>query len=90
MGTFFMSVIPQTSPKQQFITILQQQPEESTQDELFRELMFARMIDRGLKDIQAGRVVSNNEVRGWISGKQASVVDEGRIAMGFKAACISS
>ena len=58
-----MSVVPYDSPKQQFITILQQQPEDSSHDELLRELAFARMIDRGLKDIEAGRVLSNEEAR---------------------------
>lgn len=66
-----MAVIPHDSPKQQFITILQQQPEVSTHDELLRELAFARMVDRGLKDVDAERVVENEEVKRRIeSGRQ--------------------
>jgi predicted transcriptional regulator len=51
------------SAKQQMITILQQQPEDSTYDELLRELAFSRMIDRGLDDVAAGRTIENEEVR---------------------------
>jgi len=51
------------SAKQHLITILEQQPEDSSYDELLRELAFARMIDRGLRDVEAGRTVSNDEVR---------------------------
>jgi predicted transcriptional regulator len=55
--------IPTESAKQHLITILQQQPEDSSYDELLRELAFARMIDRGLRDVEAGRTVGNDEVR---------------------------
>lgn len=58
-----MATIPLDSPKQQFIAILQQQPEDSSHDELLRELAFARMVDRGLKDVESGRVVTNEEVK---------------------------
>jgi predicted transcriptional regulator len=54
--------IPTESAKQHLITILQQQPEDSSYDELLRELAFARMIDRGVKDAEAGRTVSNDEI----------------------------
>jgi predicted transcriptional regulator len=59
-----------TTAKQQMITILQQQPEDSTFDELLRELAFSRMIDRGLKDVEAGRTVDNDEVRRQIKSWQ--------------------
>ena len=58
-----MSVVSQDTPKQQLIAVLQQQPDDSSHEELLRELAFARMVDRGLKDIEAGRVVSNEEVK---------------------------
>jgi predicted transcriptional regulator len=54
--------IPTESAKQHLITILQQQPEDSSYDELLRELAFARMIDRGMRDADAGRIVSNDEI----------------------------
>lgn len=53
---------PVESAKQHLITILEQQPEDSSYDELLRELAFARMIDRGLKDVDASRTHSNDEV----------------------------
>jgi len=49
------------SPKHQMIAILQQQPEDSSYDELLRELAFGRMVDRGLSDLEAGRTISNEE-----------------------------
>jgi predicted transcriptional regulator len=55
--------IQSDSAKQHLITILQQQPDDSSYDELLKELSFARMIDRGLKDAEAGRTVSNDDVR---------------------------
>ena len=59
--------IPTESAKQHLITILQQQPEDSSYDELPRELAFARMIDRGVKDAEAGRIISNDEISREIS-----------------------
>jgi predicted transcriptional regulator len=54
--------IQSDSAKQHLITILQQQPDDSSYEELLKELSFARMIDRGLKDVETGRTVSNEEV----------------------------
>jgi hypothetical protein len=50
------------SPKQEMILILQEQPEDSSFDELLRELAFRRMVDRGLRDVEAGRVISDEEM----------------------------
>ena len=36
--------------KEQIVAILDDQPDDSTCEELLRELVFARMIDRGLAD----------------------------------------
>jgi len=49
------------SAKRQMMAILQQQPEDSSYDELLRELAFGRMVDRGLRDLEAGRTLSNEE-----------------------------
>jgi predicted transcriptional regulator len=51
------------SAKQHLITILQQQPDDSSYDELIKELAFVRMVDRGLKDVDAGRTASNDDVQ---------------------------
>jgi predicted transcriptional regulator len=43
------------------IAILQQQPEDSSYEELLRELAFGRVVDRGLRDLESGRTISNEE-----------------------------
>lgn len=57
------------STKEQMIKIIQEQPEDSSYDEILRELAFSRMIERGLDDSDAGRVISNEEmkrrIRSW-------------------------
>jgi len=49
--------------------IIQEQPEDATYEEIMRELAFERMVERGLADFRAGRVVSNEEmarrIRKW-------------------------
>lgn len=62
--------IPASSAKQEMISILQQQPEDSSYDELLRELAFNRMIVRGLSDVEAGRIVENDEARRQIKSWQ--------------------
>jgi predicted transcriptional regulator len=62
--------VPSESAKQHLMTILQQQPEDSSYDELLKELAFARMIDRGLKDVEAGRTANNDDVRREIDSWQ--------------------
>lgn len=42
--------------------IIQEQPEDSSYDEILRELAFARMIERGLKDSKEGRTISNEDM----------------------------
>jgi predicted transcriptional regulator len=58
------------SPKDKMIAILQKLPEDSTYDELLRELAFGRMVDRGLKDLDAGRIINNEEARRQIQSWQ--------------------
>ena len=59
-----------TSVKQTMSDIIAQQPDDSTYDEILRELAFARMIDRGIADSDAGRVISNDDVRQRIESWQ--------------------
>ena len=49
--------------KEQMIKIIQQQPDDSSYDEILRELFFARMIDRGLNDSRYNRKISNEKVQ---------------------------
>lgn len=48
--------------KQRMIQILEQQPDDSSYDELLRELAFERMIERGVADADAERTISHQEV----------------------------
>lgn len=47
------------------------QPEDATYEEIVRELAFERMVERGLNDVRAGRVISDEEmsrrIRTWQS-----------------------
>ncbi len=58
-----------TTAKEKMAEIIQQQPDDSTYDEILRELAFARMIERGLADSRTGRTISNEEmerrIRAW-------------------------
>lgn len=38
-------------------------PDDSSYDEILRELAFDRMIERGLADVETGRTVSHEEVK---------------------------
>jgi len=59
----------QSSPRSIIRTIVENQPEDASYDEIMRELAFDRMVERGLQDVRANRVVSNNEaaqkIRSW-------------------------
>jgi hypothetical protein len=53
--------------KQDLVRLLQQQPEDSSRAELIRELAFGVMVERGLVDSDARRVVPDDEMahRNW-------------------------
>jgi hypothetical protein len=51
------------SAKEEMARIIQEQPDDSSYDEILRELAFARMIERGLADSQARRTISDAEMR---------------------------
>ena len=52
-----------SSVKEEMTRIIQEQPDDSSFDEILRELALARMIDRGLKDSEAGRTISDDEMK---------------------------
>jgi predicted RNA-binding protein YlqC (UPF0109 family) len=54
--------ITMPSAKEQIAKILQDQPDDSSYDEILRELAFARMIEIGLADSDAGRTISHEEM----------------------------
>lgn len=49
--------------KDQIKQILENQPDDSSYDEILRELAFKRMVDKGLDDIAKGKVISNEEIK---------------------------
>ena len=49
--------------KDELRKILDTQPEDSSTEELVRELAFHVMVQRGLADADAGRVISNKEMK---------------------------
>jgi predicted transcriptional regulator len=55
--------------KDELKDLLEQQPEDSSSEELVRELAFHVMIQRGLADSDAGRTISSEEmgrrIRSW-------------------------
>jgi len=42
--------------------VIQEQPDDTSYEEIVRELVFERMIERGLDDSRKDRVVSNEEM----------------------------
>ncbi len=55
--------------KEELANLILQQPEDSSAEEVVRELAFHVMVQRGLADSDAGRVVSNEDaarrIRAW-------------------------
>lgn len=56
------ATMPATSAKDQILDLVEQQPDDSSYDEILRELALARMIDRGLADVEAGRTIGHEEM----------------------------
>lgn len=46
-----------------FLAVLGEQSDDSSYDEILLELAFSRMIERGLADADAGRVVSHDDMK---------------------------
>lgn len=52
-----------TTAKLQILQLIEEQPEDSSFEEILRELALARMIERGLADSIAQRTVTNEEIQ---------------------------
>ena len=48
--------------KEQMLEIIENQPDDSSYEELLRELAFEQMVERGFADEDAGRTISNEEM----------------------------
>jgi len=53
--------------KQNAEKIIQSLPDDSSYDEILKELAFAKMIEQGLEDSKNDRVISNEEMKQKIS-----------------------
>jgi hypothetical protein len=53
--------------KKKLMEIIKEQPDDSSYDEILRELAFVRMVERGVEDSRAGRTISNEEMGRRIS-----------------------
>lgn len=51
-----------SSAKETMAQIIAEQPDDSSYDEILRALAFARMVQRGLEDSDAGRTMPDEEV----------------------------
>ncbi len=52
-----------SSAKEAMSEIVAQQPDDSSYDEILRELVYAGMLQRGLEDSDAARTQSDDEVK---------------------------
>jgi predicted transcriptional regulator len=58
-----------STAKEELTRLIQQQPDDSSREEIVRELAFHTMVERGLADADAKRSLSNEEmgrrIRSW-------------------------
>ena len=57
-----MATAEATTLKDRMIQTIQELPADSSYEEILRELAFARMVERGLADADAGRTISHEEM----------------------------
>lgn len=48
--------------KEKMVEVIRNQPDDASYEEIVRELVFQCMIEQGLADSRAGRVISNEEL----------------------------
>ena len=61
---------PATTDKQRMIQLLEGQPDDSSFEELIKELAFDRMVERGVADAESGRTISHEEMGGRMAAWQ--------------------
>ena len=52
--------------KDHITEIIKRQPDDSSYDEIIRELAFDLMVQRGLRDSEDRRTIRNEEMERWI------------------------
>jgi len=50
------------TPKEELTRLIERQPDDSSREEIVRELGFHVMVERGLADVDAGRTISHEEM----------------------------
>lgn len=50
------------TPKDHMLQAIEELPDDSSYEEILRELAFTRMVERGLADSEAGRTISHEEM----------------------------
>ena len=55
-----------TAPKDEAKKVIDSLPEDTTYEEILRELAFDKMIGRGLDDVANGKTISNEEMKNTI------------------------
>jgi predicted transcriptional regulator len=55
--------VKMSTAKDQITEIIKRQPDNSSYDEIVRELAFELMVQRGLKDSDEGRTITNEEMQ---------------------------
>ena len=51
-----------SSAKQELAEVLEKQPEDSSPEEIVREMAFHVMVQKGLADSDSGKTISNDEM----------------------------
>jgi len=51
-----------STAKEQITELVKKQPDDSSYDEMIRVLAFDLMVQRGLKDSDEGRIITNEEM----------------------------
>ena len=58
-----------SSVKSRMVEVIREQPEDATYEEIMRALAFERMVNSGMEDVRAQRVISNEDmqrrIRSW-------------------------
>ena len=64
-----VEVLLMSTVKEELTRLIQGQPDDSSREEIVRELAFHVMVERGLADSDAKRVISNEDmarrIRSW-------------------------
>jgi len=59
-----------STAKEQITELVKKQPDDSSYDEIIRELAFDLMVQRGLKDSDEGRTITHKEMQRRIKSWQ--------------------